>query len=112
METPIINPWFFYIAGTVNGVKIMCLFFGLIITIACAILYKFEYGSFKNVIMGVVLLLLGVFTPSASICYQMLAASMVTPRNIELVGDTTEKAVDILIDKIIKASKELDKCQQ
>lgn len=109
---PIINPWFFYFISVTNVLKGILLFVGgvgtVIFVIAAFCIFADE-GEFddedntckgikKAIIIGVIMLVLGIFTPSSDTCYQMLAASLVTPDNIETVKDNTKDLVDYIID--------------
>ena len=49
--------------------------------------------------------ILGVFLPTEKEIYAMYAAEHITPTNIEATGELADKAVDKLIEKILKASK-------
>lgn len=49
--------------------------------------------------------ILGVFLPTEKEIYAMYAAKHITPANIKATGEFADKAVDKLIEKIVKASK-------
>lgn len=49
--------------------------------------------------------ILGVFLPTEKEIYAMYAAEHITPANIKATGEFADKAVDKLIEKIVKASK-------
>lgn len=104
---PIINPLFFYFIS-VTGV-LRCLLFGgfgvagclIFAGFMCCIDYNIEdvFKTFKkSVIIALILGTIGVFVPSENTCYKMLAASLITPDNIEIVKDGTQDLVDYIID--------------
>lgn len=119
---PIISPWFFYFADVADAVDILSslLSLGLIATSSFMFLEEVstEYGglskdlrktSKKLFMLGVILALIALFTPDSSTIYKMGIARQITPNNIEQLSNATDKAVDTLIDKIIKAEKEMRK---
>lgn len=48
---------------------------------------------------------LALFLPTKTEMFAMYAAERITPANIEATGELADKAVDKLIEKILKASK-------
>lgn len=54
---------------------------------------------------ALILDILGVFLPTEKEIYAMYAAERITPANIKATGEFADKAVDKLIEKIVKASK-------
>ena len=52
----------------------------------------------KPLIIGLIVGTIGIFVPSENTCYKMLAASLITPDNIEVVKDGTQELVDYIID--------------
>ena len=54
---------------------------------------------------AVVLDTLAVFLPTKTEIFAMYAAEHITPANIQATGEFADKAVDKLIEKILKASK-------
>lgn len=48
---------------------------------------------------------LGAFLPTEKEIYAMYAAEHITPASIKATGEFADKAVDKLIEKILKASK-------
>lgn len=53
---------------------------------------------------ALVLDMLGVFLPTEKEIYTMYAAEHITPANIKATGEFADKAVDKLIEKIIKVT--------
>lgn len=54
---------------------------------------------------ALVLDILGAFLPTEKEIYAMYAAKHITPANIKATGEFADKAVDKLIEKILKAIK-------
>ena len=122
---PIISPLWFYLIGISGGVMgvttalAALLIFAAIIMVICygveqdcstpneKLCSFFKRNAKRSFIIGVVCAILATFTPSEKTCYQMMAASIVTPDNIETVIDTTKDGVEWLIDTITEASEKL-----
>ena len=113
MNTPIISPWFFYFARLADTLGIGLIIFGCIailisILVLCSSLddneTSFVKKSIKGIIIGVVIIILGIFCPSEDTCYKMALAKFATPQNIQAitgyVGDTTSNVSDSVSDAI------------
>ena len=113
MNTPIISPWFFYFARIADTLGISLIIFGGIailisIIVLCSSLddneTSFVKKSVKGIIIGVVIIILGIFCPSEDTCYKMALAKFATPQNIQAitwyVGDTTSNVSDSVSDAI------------
>ena len=113
MNTPIISPWFFYFARLAYTLGIGLIIFGCIailisILVLCSSLddneTSFVKKSVKGIIIGVVIIILGIFCPSEDTCYKMALAKFATPQNIQAitgyVGDTTSNVSDSVSDAI------------
>lgn len=113
MNTPIISPWFFYFARLADTLGIGLIIFGCIailisILVLCSSLddneTSFVKKSVKGIIIGVVIIILGIFCPSEDTCYKMALAKFATPQNIQAitgyVGDTTSNVSDSVSDAI------------
>lgn len=116
MNEPIISPWLIYWAGRVEFIKVVCCVVGLVVTAfavtaAMAVLtddYEHDESvrTLKILICAAFILdTLAVFLPTKTEIYAMYAAERITPANIKATGEFTDKAVDKLIEKILKASK-------
>lgn len=84
----------------------------LVIAIAIAVLtddceQDDSVKQFIKILVCVALILdtLAVFLPTKTEMFAMYAAEHITPANIEATGEFADKAVDKLIEKILKASK-------
>ena len=122
---PIINPLWFYLIGISEGLVGTATALAVILIFATAIMIAvyaveqdsrnpneklcsfFKRNSKRSFIIGLICAFLAIFTPSEKTCYQMMAASIVTPDNIETVIDTTKDGVEWLIDTITEASEKL-----
>lgn len=114
MNTPIISPWFFYFAGIADGLGITLMVFGGIAILISTIvlcgslgdddLTSFVKKSIKGIIVGVVIIILGIFCPSEDTCYKMALAKFATPQNIQAIteyaGDTASNINDSVSDII------------
>lgn len=114
MNTPIISPWFFYFAGIADGLGITLMVFGGIAILISTIvlcgslgdddLTSFVKKSIKGIIIGVVIIILGIFCPSEDTCYKMALAKFATLQNIqeitEYAGDTASNINDSVSDII------------
>ena len=113
MNTPIISPWFFYFARLADTLGIGLIIFGCIailisILVLCSSLddneTSFIKKSVKGIIIGIVIIILGIFCPSEDTCYKMALAKFATPQNIQAitgyVGDTTSNVSDSVSDAI------------
>lgn len=114
---PIINPIWFYLIGIIEDVDFFLEFWGIIMTIAGAVaiivpfvtiasneheekLLKSLKKFTKLFYIGLLCVILGVLTPKQEACYQIMAASVVTPDNIEIVGDKTTDVIDYIVDSV------------
>ncbi len=61
---------------------------------------------------ALILDILGVLLPTEKEIYAMYAAEHITPANIKATGEFTDKTVDKLIEKILKASKAMKEEKQ
>lgn len=105
---PIINPLFFYFISVTNVLRFLLLIggFGLTaIVIFVGFICYIDYDAEdiikflkKPFIIGLIVGTIGIFVPSENTCYKMLAASLITPDNIEVVKDGTQELVDYIID--------------
>lgn len=113
MNTPIISPWFFYLARLADTLGIGLIIFGCIailisILVLCSSLddnkTSFVKKSVKGIIIGVVIIILGIFCPSEDTCYKMALAKFATPQNIQAIteyaGDTASNINDSVSDII------------
>jgi hypothetical protein len=115
MNEPIISPWIFYALNMVDnlrggaiGIAALCLmalvFTPILLDTGCTMKHiKYLFVTF------VISISLLIFVPNSQTITQMIIAQHVTVHNIEKAGELTDRAVDKIIEKIIKISNELDK---
>ena len=114
---PIINPALFYLIDLLKGLSF---FFGiiggftLVVVFIVGLLVMCEDGydtedkdvmeTWKRIkyflIVGLACIFMTVIIPSEKTCYKMVAASIVTPNNIEAVGDTATDIIDYIVDSV------------
>ena len=119
MNEPIISPWLIYWAERIGFIQIICCGVGLVVTAitamaAIAVLtddYKHDESvkAIKILVCAALILdTLAVFLPTKTEIFAMYAAEHITPANIKATGEFADKAVDKLIEKIVKASKAVE----
>ena len=102
---PIINPLFIYLASIISTLKIILIFitvFAGITIIIVGIIYFEEVITEKTgkrilktaTITLIVSMLICIFVPNEDTCYKMMAASIITPNNIETAKDETIKTIE------------------
>lgn len=116
MNEPIVSPWVIYWAGRIDMIQGICCIVGFFVTIY-AMFATVEVVTDTNndkesikaakiiVCTALILDMLGAFLPTEKEIYAMYAAEHITPANIKATGEFADKAVDKLIEKIVKASK-------
>lgn len=115
MNEPIISPWLFYALFVVDNVKcamVVSMFIcGFVLFMLPMFATDVDVTKFVK-IFGAVFIISGVlmvFTPDSKTITQMVIAKHITISNIEKAGQLTERAVDKIIEKIVKVSEELNK---
>ena len=113
---PIINPlWFYLISVGGSLITLFAFIGGLFLTVAIIVgvtggmMYadgdedtgcKMLKYMKKYAIMGMLVLALMAIIPSEKTCYKMIAATIVTPNNIEIVGETATDIIDYIIESV------------
>ena len=113
---PIISPLWFYLIGIGTGIQILLGVVGGTIAFAAGIeliisvieYYNYNHESALKIIkiskkyfmIGLMIGFFAVLIPSKETCYQMIAATVVTPNNIEIVGETTTDIIDYIIESV------------
>lgn len=116
MNEPIISPWLIYWAGRIDMIQGFCCIIGIIVTIYAMIATlavmtddnkdKESVKAVKIIVCTALALdMLGTFLPTEKEIFAMYAAEHITPANIKATGEFADKAVDKLIEKILKASE-------
>ena len=108
--TPIISPLWFYLfditekLGATSTIVAVILGIGIVVYIIC------EGNDIKLnktlITIFIISTILSIFTPTKEACYQMAAASLVTPDNISIVDETAKNAIDYIVESVDKALDE------
>lgn len=124
MYEPIIDPMVFYwmdILEKVRDLPPLIMLGGLLgtffLVISCALMDCTEkqvtkyIGSWGALIIVLVIIsgLVSIFIPSKDTMNKMLIAKQVTPHNLQVTGETVDKAIDKVVEKIIKITQEVKK---
>lgn len=114
MDSPIVNPIWFYLADTIPSLGV---FFGLLGGGLCVVeltflmtgeITKENINRCKNyLIPGLIVLLLSFMTPSKDAIYQMVAAKAITPNNIKIVSDYVSDTATNVSDNLTDAIKDI-----
>ena len=123
MDAPIISPWFFYALSILETLYIFCkvyqilfatlgmtiLIFCIIITIENGIEECLRYAAMSKpyVIGATIVLFMTIFVPNSTTVIKMQIANIVTPKNIEYLGETSEKVFDNIVDKIVESANKI-----
>lgn len=111
MDTPIISPVWFYLADVIPRVGCLLCFFGLGLGVAGLIILAQDdkyISTFKKfLISGIVVFIVGVLFPSEDVCYQMIAAKVITPNNIKTVTNYVNDTVTNVSDNLMNAIKDI-----
>lgn len=123
MDAPIISPWFSYALSildtlysfckvyqflfTVSGLTVLIIF--IIAAIGGDVKEFFRYVSMCKpyVIGATIVLFMTIFVPSSNTVIKMQIAGIITPKNIEYLGETSEKVFDNIVDKIVEAANKI-----
>ena len=104
MDTPIINPVWFYLADTIPNIRYVFIAVGFCLFILSIGQIDNNKVFRKIVVSGFLALVVGAIIPSQETLYKMVAAKMITPNNIQTVsdyvGDTATNVSDNLTDAI------------
>lgn len=116
MNDPIISPWMIYLIDILHPLD------GLLFIISMAMilggvgvfLLSLDDDIFakKLLAIGMCAALVNVFLPRPHTVYKMIAASYVTPANIQATGELADKAVDKVIDKIVDAIQKFERSEK
>lgn len=112
---PIVNPLFFYLLDVGEKVCTACIIIGVLAMIIGVIAHAIRTFMAENdderklcnpwcrlLYIGIVCIILSCVTPSKETGYQMIAASVVTPDNLEVAADTTTNIVNWIVDSVDK----------
>ena len=113
MNEPIISPWMFYLLSVIDNLR-CAVFTTAVVTFIVLFSYPiwndydedFKWLKIFFITLGVSGILL-VFIPTSDVIIKMTIAQHITANNIEKAGNFTELAVDKIIEKVVKAAREL-----
>lgn len=106
--TPIISPWWFYLFDMVEKLGTISKIVAVILA-AGGVVYFLIEGLFEQnklkwnklyVVMLIISTLLTIAVPSKETCYQMAAASLVTPNNLAIAGETATDIIDYIVESV------------
>ena len=107
---PVINPVWFYLISVgenlrpfcwaVGGIVLIVLFIVGMICLMEGVVDKFTKVALKPAIISIIVMFFACLLPSEKACYQMIATTVVTPNNIEIVGETATDIVDYIIESV------------
>lgn len=107
--TPIINPWWFYLFDMVEKLGSTSTIIATILGIGGVVYFiiwgvvcegeKLKYSKLI-VTLFIISTIFAIFTPSKETCYQMAAASLVTPDNLTTAGNAATDIIDYIVDSI------------
>lgn len=125
MNEPIISPWLIYWAGRLDVMQEFCCAAGFLLTIAVIVFALVGVAdsvnhdddankSFLNFLkkltcVALIVDTLAFFVPTKNEAIAMYVTRYITPANIKATGEFADKAVDKLIEKILKASETVKK---
>ena len=114
MNEPIISPWIFYFIDIIDKIFHTCLPVLFVVTAGVLINLLFNDEMFNSIntpkwrkALSFLLIFLGaiyLFIPSKTTIYQMVAASYITPANLEKVGNVN-KIIDTVIEETNQRAK-------
>lgn len=124
MYEPIIDPMIFYwmdVLSKVQALPITLAFLSLISTCVAGMAYV-AYSNEQHIIYKVgkrlscvfiflflISLPLSFFMPDKDTMYKMMIAKQITPHNLQISGDTVDKALDKITDKVVRVVQEAKK---
>lgn len=125
MNEPIISPWLIYWVGRLDIIHGFCCIVGFFLTVIAFLagIIKFVdndyysdaankrfWSSFKKLVcITLIFNALASFVPTKNEAIAMYVTRYITPANIKATGEFADKAVDKLIEKILKASETVKK---
>ena len=121
MNDPIVSPWLIYWAGRMDMIHHFCIVAGFLLTMGAGISITVIVSDLDNcdsdvgkaflnftkklTCVALIVDALAMAVPTKDEMIAMYVAGRITPANIEATGEFADKAVDKLIEKILKASK-------
>lgn len=125
MNDPIISPWLIYLIDLTTPVNTALTMMPIMAILGCLCSflalepwrYEENKESFGRICrlafrVSVAMAILSIFIPSKETAYKMIAASYITPANIQATGELADKAVDKVIDKIADAIQKFERSEK
>lgn len=114
MDSPIINPVWFYLADVIPSLGIflgvlgggLCIV-GLIFLMTSEITKEDINRCKKCLTPGLIVFLLSCMTPSKDTIYQMAATKAITPNNIKIVSDYVSDTATNISDNLTDVIKDI-----
>lgn len=114
--TPIINPWIFYLADTLETLKIVAMFIAGATGLGTLIMYGFSLDEYldeeelkdyfkkikKCFIVFVISLIFAIFLPMQDTVYKMLIANYITEDTLTKGKEEAKEMIDYIAEKIDK----------
>ena len=107
MDTPIINPVWFYLADTIPNIRYVFIAVGFCLFILSIGQIDNNKVFRKIVVSGFLALVVGAIIPSQETLYKMVAAKMITPNNIQTVSDYVNDTATNVSDNLTDAIKDI-----
>jgi membrane-bound ClpP family serine protease len=110
MDSPIINPIYFYLIDVIPVLGAFITIVGICICIYGTILLFSNINKLivkKWFIFGIVIVVLGILFPSKDACYQMVTAKTITPNNIKAITDYVNDTATNVSDNLTDAIKDI-----
>ena len=106
----LINPWWFYLIGVVEGIKTLFLTIGIMGAIAMVLivfLFTVEADGVPKfckpiTILCAIMIFIGTLIPNQKTCYAMAIASVATTENLDYAAETGKNIVDYITEKAIE----------
>lgn len=126
MNDPIISPWLIYFIDILHPLSGLLFLISTVMLLGGVFIFLFALsGEVENKIsvslrifakkllaIGMCAAFANVFLPNPHTIYKMIAASYVTPANIQATGELADKAVDKVIDKIADAIQKFERSEK
>lgn len=107
MDSPIVNPIWFYLADTIPNIRYVFIAVGFCLFILSIGQIDNNKVFRKIVVSGFLALVVGVIIPSQETLYKMVAAKMITPNNIQTVSDYVSDTATNVSDNLTDAIKDI-----
>lgn len=106
---PIVNPWLFYLADISETIRTTFQIVAGVSLVVSGVILAISFFDdtpevFKRVIktifISIAILCIGSLFPKEKTCYKMIAASLVTPENLQTVKGETQNVVNYIVEAV------------